>query len=242
MSTASQIAVLLRPFLERHPEFVLVGRRVIRRPVGHVMRGFFIDRTSSKGAVQPFLATWTMYCPPPQYLSLELRHLQRGAGHLDDPGIQDVLLTEMEAAVETDILPAMELGQLLGYLQNTSPLLKTPSIVMAVIFAALGRFSDAERCLQDAFAALDKTITWQDWFLTAHFREGSRAWHREKSTLEWLLARKAGLQEFEAVLTLGDRAALAALLHVWEAKAYSVEKLDQLYQPSPFPFEASAGG
>ena len=53
----SDIKRYLKPLLQQRSDLVLVGRRLIIRPVRHLLRGAFLDRTSDKYRV-PHLALY----------------------------------------------------------------------------------------------------------------------------------------------------------------------------------------
>ncbi|MEZ5849035.1 MAG: hypothetical protein R3D68_00100 [Hyphomicrobiaceae bacterium] len=47
MTTAAQVKRMAKPLLARHPDLALVGRMIVIRPVRHVLRAIYIDRTRS---------------------------------------------------------------------------------------------------------------------------------------------------------------------------------------------------
>ena len=98
VSTEAQVAQLVAPFLDRHPEFVRVGRSLVRPPAHHLQTGFDLQRQASKGSVYPIWFAGITFGPPPHFGVGVGQAVQRAVGHLGDPDIRERLLMELEVA------------------------------------------------------------------------------------------------------------------------------------------------
>jgi hypothetical protein len=65
MTTLSQVRKAMAPVLARNPDLVLMGRFLIIKPVRHILKGIFLDRSSNKNqfvtstSVRLFVGPWT---------------------------------------------------------------------------------------------------------------------------------------------------------------------------------------
>ncbi len=65
MTTISQVRKALQPVLAHNPDLVLMGRFLIIKPVHHMLKGIFLDRSSNKNqfvtstSVRLFVGPWT---------------------------------------------------------------------------------------------------------------------------------------------------------------------------------------
>src|SRR5215475_9613867 len=57
MTTVSQVREVVQPLLQRNPDLELVGRLVVIKPVHHILRGIYIDRSLDR---QLFVPTWAV--------------------------------------------------------------------------------------------------------------------------------------------------------------------------------------
>ena len=55
MTTVAQVKKAVQPLLQRNPDLALVGRMVVIKPVRHILRGIFIDRSLDADL---FVPTW----------------------------------------------------------------------------------------------------------------------------------------------------------------------------------------
>src|SRR5262245_46958702 len=54
MTTIRQVKQLVAPLIERNPDLTLVGRLMFVKPLRHVIRGIFIDRSGSAKLFVPY--------------------------------------------------------------------------------------------------------------------------------------------------------------------------------------------
>src|SRR5262245_11747654 len=57
MTTVAQVRKVLQPLLQRNPDLELVGRLIVIKPVHHILRGIYIDRSLDP---QLFVPTWAV--------------------------------------------------------------------------------------------------------------------------------------------------------------------------------------
>ena len=240
MSTAAQVAQLVEPFLERHPEFTLVGRSVVMRPVGHLMRSFFIDRTSAKGHVQPNWSVATTFAPPPKHLTGSGARLVRGVGYVDDPQTQARLLEEMEL-ITSDILSTAEIDSIPALGWKAEPIFGPVPMALAMPLIAKGEFAEAAPYFTNMLTRIDAAVEQRAAALRKHRSADSRPARLDSYVLGRLQESQGGFRTICSLLAAGDAPAIAAQLHKWEAAAVRMHKVEHLWVPSPFPFELGAG-
>ncbi len=238
MSTAAQVAQIVQPFLERHADFVLVGRSVVMKPVGHLLRRFFLDRTSAKGYVQPSWFVVTMFGPPPKYLAGAGARLVRGVGYVDDPQTQVRLLEEMEL-IASEILRNADMDGLPALSWKAEPFFGPGPMTFGMPLLAKGAFAEAEPYFAQTLARVDAAVEQRAAAVRKHRSPDSRQARLDAYTLGRHLEAQQGLRTICDLLAAGDTPAIAALLQAWEAAAVKVHKVEHLWQPSPFAFEVA---
>lgn len=238
MSTAAQVAEIVQPFLERHPDFVLVGRSVVMKPVDHLMRRFFLDRSSAKGHIQPNWIVATIFGPPPKYLTGAGARLQRGFGFVNDPQTQLRLLDEMEL-IASEILRGADMDSLPALAWKAEPIFGPGPITYAMPLLAKGAFAEAAPYLAEVLARVDAAVERQEATVKKHRSPDSRRARIDAHVLGRQREAQEGLRTLCGLLSAGDTPAIAALLHAWEASGVRVHKVEHLWRPTPFPFEVA---
>jgi hypothetical protein len=239
VSTAAQVAEIVQPFLERHTDFVLVGRSVVMKPVGHLMRRFFLDRSSAKGHIQPNWIVATIFGPPPRYLAGAGARLQRGFGFVNDPLTQVRLLDEM-ALITSEILRGADMDSLPALAWRAEPIFGPGPMTFAMPLLARGAFSEATPYITRMLARVDAAVERQEETVKNHRSPDSRRARIDSHVLDRQREAQDGLRSLCDLLSAENTPAIAALLHAWEASAVRVHKVEHLWQPSPFPFEAGS--
>ena len=237
MSTTAQVAWIVGPFLARHLDFALVGRSVVLRPVGHLMRSFFIDRTSIKAYIQPSWSVAAMFGPPPQYRAGAGARLVRGVGHIDLQ-TQARLLEEMEL-IASDILMEAAVDDLPALAWKAEPIFGPGPMTLAMPLLAKGDFANASRYFAETLASIDTSVEQRATALRKHRSPDSRPARIDAYVLGRLQQAQQGHRTICDLLSAGDAAAIAAQLHAWEAAAVRLHKVEHLWEPSPFPFETA---
>ena len=240
MSTEAQVARLFVPFLERHPEFIRVGRTILRRPVGNLVLGFELQRRAYKGSVYPLWGAGIAFGPPPDFGGGIGQAVQRAIGYLGDPGIEERLLSELDLANTAflDRVTSLEVllePEAIGY--TGLPMMRH---VRALVLAALGRLEEADELLEADIChrqALDERAVARK----SNSRPDSMASRREMEGRQMNAAFLGELRLVHAPIAQRDKAGLATVLHDWERRGRGARKIEHLWEPSPFPFELGAG-
>lgn len=238
MTTAAQVKRLVKPLLARHPDLALVGRMIVVRPVHHVLRAIYIDRTRSGDEFNP---RWTVmhlfecndrigfdlggdiYKPrattwPRQFP--ELREFAK-LWWIEDPESPEVLVDAIEGAALPRLGP---LAKLEGYYAHLSSYrrghmdyaYRLRPYKRVIVEAARGRLDEVRAICRD------ELLQWPDnWF--GDTPEAIAIMRRAKSICPLAAA--------------DDRAGIAQLLHEWEAVTVKNLKIEHLWEPTPFPLE-----
>lgn len=220
MTTAAQVKKLLRPLLERNPDLVLVGRLVVVRPVRHILRSVFIDSSSNKDLFAPYWAFNMMF--------------ERGAGHgptwgaeiytrgrgnwlLSNPGIGDTACERIEEIALPILRSVNSIGDFASYAtKEHCPHTWLNAFPFRRIYAeiALGDLNAANESCERV------------------------AEERKKSDYIAEILDPI-INDIWPAVRRHDKAALAKMLHRWEAEAAKRMKLEHIWEPTPFPLESS---
>jgi hypothetical protein len=99
MTTVAQVREVVQPLLQRNPDLALVGRLVVIKPVHHILRGIYIDRSLDS---QLFIPTWavTFLFEPSESFSYNwggrLYNRAHGAWVVTNPATSAVMCEEIE--------------------------------------------------------------------------------------------------------------------------------------------------
>ena len=238
MNAAAKVARAVEPFLSRHPDFALVGRSVVLKPVGHLMRRFFIDRTAYKDYIQPNWSVATTFGPPPKYLAAVGARLVGGVGNVCDPENRSRLLKEMEL-IASDILRTADIDGLSDLAWRADPLSGPVAMTFGMPLLAKGEFSQASPYFAEMLASMDIAVERQTSAVRKHRSPDSRPARIDAHVLGRLQQAQQGHRTICDLLSAGDPRAVAAQLHSWEAAAVRLHKVEHLWEPSPFPFETA---
>jgi hypothetical protein len=221
MTTAAEVRTLVAPIVARHDDLVLIKRRLIIKPVRHLLRFVNIDRTGDKDGVNPF---WNI-----DNLARPDGGLGLGIGSSWFPNVgyyfsksQPDLAERLRAGIEDFALPTLRPVLTIadfnryandGTVANAARLRELP-LIKIYVDIALGDL--------DSAADICRRYVGHE----AHWRKAGYA--DDMDTLEVL----------RPLLRARDKKALAGLLHQWELAAVKLLKLESLWEPSPFPIEA----
>ncbi len=225
MTTVREVKKLAAPLLERNPDLSLVGHLIALKPVHHILRGIYIDRTGQAKQCQPTSMMMSLFFKRDDVVFGPGERLRRdkpgipGLWWLDDPEIASDLVT----VVERDVLPKLRSTQTLqDYLDVVLP--KNPRELkfawgLQFSFALASGDLDAAR----GFLASDRKM----------FYAGQLNGFREGLGDRFL---KDGAQA-----SAEDRQALADYLHDCEAYTVGKLKISHLWEKTPFPIEQQCG-
>ena len=237
MSTARQVADLVRPFLERNPDFELVGRSLVLKPVRHVLRRFFIDRTSIKNYIQPSWSASAMFGPPSTYGGGIGARLIQGGGYVDRPETQSRLLDELEQVTSSVLRKSDRLDEWPMLARRVEPLFGPGSMTFGIMHMARGEFAEAIPYVRRMLMNIDASVETCSNVVARHLSPESRLARFYGRNLVRALELQTGYRALYDLLASGDRPAIAERLHRWEAAAANDRKIEHLWEPSPFPFE-----
>jgi hypothetical protein len=225
VTTSRQIKELAAPLLARHDDLALAGRMIVLKPVHHLLRFVFINRTGDSDVYSPkWSATDLFHKLDDVPLGLGDSMLRdRREKHIpwwlwSDPTAPK----EFVEIVERVALPKLRAIQTLqDYLKFALP---TSPVTLKYFWGMQISFSIA---MGDLDAARDV------------FKSNPDA------------AKYRGLDKYKPGLTIrllergrdlgaDDRAELARLLHEWEGHTVGKLKLDKLWERTPFPIELQA--
>lgn len=214
-SAKKEVQAFVAPLLSRHPDMELIGRAIVLKPVHHLLRIIYIDRTSSAHVCQPHWGVsglWTRHESWP--LGQGDRLFGAGIWHLLRPELPSLLVD----IVEKDALAKLEAAKTI----RDYVALSMPSEPYKIRFVAayvrhllvLGELDEARAILKT-----DERAKW---------------WLGQLNQL----GIKDRLMDLGNDLGHDDRLVLARHFH--ECEAYSVGKLKigHLWERTPFPLEA----
>lgn len=220
MTTVAQVRQVVQPLLQRNSDLALVGRIVVIKPVHHILRGIYIDRS-----LDPllFVPTWAVIFlfEPSQSLSYnwgQRVYRRPGPWEISDPDLPN----RMAEAIEEQALPLLRPVQ---------------SINDFVTFTSKHRFRDTHldfypdrKIFVDvARGDLEAARTICAYFAT----DRAKRWYLPQMQEEY----DRITQRLCPLVAANDRPGLARLLHEFEAGSAKDMKLNKLWEPTPFPIE-----
>ncbi|MBZ9654363.1 hypothetical protein [Phyllobacterium lublinensis] len=215
MTTIAQVKQALKPLLDRYSDLALVGRFLVVKPVHHITRGVFVDRSIDKVAFVPDVVTDMLALEPVRRYGFwgwnpERLYDQRvGTWDVTKPETVRAMREHIEVNVLQRLRSIVSLNDYRNYEQGKSKVfsgafeqLLFPNMMLA---AAHGDFE----------AAL------QLWPV--------EVWFHERITKFF--------PEFHTALEAGDRAFIATTLRRLEAAAIKAYAMEHIWEPTPFPLE-----
>lgn len=218
MTTAAQVKKLLRPLLDQHADTALVGRRLVVRPVTHILRSVFIDSSSNKDRFTP---TWEVNMMfergsdgGPTW-GKEMYPVFEGNWLLTRPGISDTTCERIEEIALPVLRSVNSISDFVAFTtKERFPSTRLNAFPFRKVYAdiALGDFDAANESCERVVEKRRKSDYIAE-ILDPIIHD------------VWPLVRKR------------DKAALAKMLHRWEAEAAKRMKLEDIWEPTPFPLE-----
>lgn len=236
MSTIADMGRLLQPYVDRHDDLVLVGRAVVIKPVHHLLRGFFVDRTSSKNWVKPFWFAQLMFTPwAIMGFDWTGRRYPEHAD-LDNEATQAAIFQDMDTAF-AELRGILDQCSAYGVQLEVNRKLQDFSFYRGIIRAAEGDFQQAVEDLSEYVAGEEAHVERELEFIERHTRQHSRRWHREMYNYNRSVAYLKATKELVALLETHDARGIANLLREWERGTAKAWRIEHLWEPTPFPFE-----
>ena len=220
MTTVADVRKAVEPLLAAHDDLVLVGRLVAIKPINHILKGVFLDRSSWRDdfvvrwaaifLFEPrssFMLSWGsyIYCPLP------------GLWTLQTPDLSTHLKTSIENEALPVLRPVRTIAAFSDYatVQRIGGPLQNFPFSHIVVEAALGRFDNCDRILQ--------------------YLDSRRLKPANPDEDELRITR-----DLAPLIRARDRVGIAALLHEWEACSVTAMKLEKHWERTPFPIECGA--
>lgn len=213
----------VKPLLAKHPDIVQKGICLYLRPVHHVARVILIDRTGGSSRVIRWGVSSLLSFRGGMQFQYGGPLYRGGLWYLDDPTAAALFLVEAESKAlpslrALDTLERFHTFATYGFEEWSWPTeirssLRFYGTIHASVLAALGRFAEAREVCRD--------LPQDRWFKDPDFRpEFDRV-----------------LNDLYPLLIAEDRPALARLLRSWEEFTIRANKLEDIWEPTPFPFE-----
>lgn len=221
MITVSQVREVVQPLLQRNPDLELVGRLVVIKPVQHILRGIYIDRSLDR---QLFVPTWAVMFlfEPSESFSYNwggrLYDRAHGAWDVTNSATSAVMCEEIEKEALPLLRPIQTIHDFIGF--TSKERFKE---------TYLDLYEERKIFVDVARGDLNAARTICTYFAT------DRAKKRYMGGME---------EEYDRItktlcplIAAGDRLGLARLLRDWEASSAEHLKLQKLWEPTPFPIE-----
>ncbi|MBB3238141.1 hypothetical protein [Phyllobacterium endophyticum] len=213
MTTTAQVNEALMPLVARHSDLVLIGRFLIVKPVHHILRGVFVDRSSDKRSFEPHIVTYPLV-PAQKDIMLGWNPVwlfDQSVGMWDVTKPDTV--TAMRNHIEGIALPRLR---------------------------AMKTFDDYiahERSKSTTFDGHFDDRVFTNIFVAAALGDFSKALQlRPQDTrIEPYFTKVA--PDFFPALEASDREFIAKTLHQWEEATVKAHKMEHIWEPTPFPLE-----
>jgi hypothetical protein len=226
MTTVAQVRQLLRPLLDRHADLALVGRWLFVKPVHHFARAVLVGRVLNPAQFDPVWAVVHLFeyrrTFPLKWSEFLGNSTSRTPGIWDmaDRDIGSKLVDEIERSALPRLRAMKTLGDYLDYISNhffRHHLLEWPDAKI-IVEAALGNIDAAQAICRE--------------HLDGCFRDNPA--HDDDSRRSNRMVRELCDRVVER-----DAEGIAKLLHSWEAATAKNLKIEQIWEPTPFPIEAA---
>jgi hypothetical protein len=227
MTTARQARTIFRPLADRHGDFAYTGGRELwLAPIHHTVSRVFVDRSYERGVFRIGWSIVPTFVPVPSLSDIIgscWRHLyppHEGGSpywHWSDP----VTVEAAWSVIEAEALPLLRsidtLERWATYYRETFAIALTGVPGQRLVLdIALGDLSAARGSLETLLPQFQDD------------GEGHTPFYQYMRGLIMPVAEP---------LRAGDRAALARILHGWEADNIRGTKIEPFWEPTPFPLE-----
>jgi hypothetical protein len=224
MTTVAQVRQVLQPLLKRNPDLALIGRLIVVRPVRHILRGVYIDRSIASELFIPTATAIFMFKPRDditlQWGERVHRRQRGGSGVWDvaDPHTSEIMCKEIEAQALEALRPIQTIDDFVAFVSPE----RFPDTHLD-LYEDLKVYIDAAR---GDFAAARSICNFMatDWGKLKYLPDMKEEYDRIT-------------QELCPLIASNDRGGLARLLHRYEAQSVKNLKLEKVWEATPFPIE-----
>jgi hypothetical protein len=220
MTTVAQVKQVVQPLLQRNPDLALVGRMIVVRPVHHLLRGIYVDRSIDPDDFVPTRTLSTLFQPEKRIgFSWGGRvHAPDGKWDINDAS----LMTMMCEQIEKEALPPLRSITTIDEFVNYTSKERFPHEYLD-LYDLTKIFVDVARGdLAAAGSICNYLVT-----------DGAKKRYLTPRPERYVRATT----ELCPLIAANDRVGLARLLHSYEAESAKNLKLDKLWEPTPFPIE-----
>jgi hypothetical protein len=213
MTTTAQVKEALTPLLAYHSDLALMGRFLIVKPIHHILRGVFVDRSSDKRSFEPHIVTYPLV-PAQKVIMLGWNPVWL---YDQSVGMWDVTKPNTVAAMRVHIE------------QLALPRLRAINTV--------DDFIAHERAKSTTFSGPFDDRVFTNIFVAAALGDFRKALQLrpDDTRIEPYFAKFA--PDFFPALEEGDREFIARTLHEWEAATVKAYKMEHIWESTPFPLE-----
>jgi hypothetical protein len=223
VTTVAQVKQVVQPLLQRNHDVALVGRMVVLKPMHHILRGVYVDRSLHPGLFVPTWATILLFEPSDHLTYNWGERVYDPTGNAWDIASHDDLPAKMCEAIEEQALPLlrpiMDIDDFVGFAtKERFPYTHFRLYEHRKIFVDIARGDlDSAQSICE-YMATDRA---KRKYLPVKMDE---EYNRITKELCPLVAKR-------------DRAGLARLLHKYEEGSVRAMKLEKYWEPTPFPIE-----
>ena len=243
MTTFSEVKQWTRPLLAADPRLVLSGRNLVLNPVGHFIRGVYIDRTGNRLRSKLIFYIHPLFAPSNSGVSFRWNRNQMPYQTDDERFEADFLDLCKTGLAELD-----QLNTIADFLKQAEtvtsrsfgnvPISRFP-LRHAEVLAALGCCEEALSILAPAMRGEEATANRILASAEAQLDSKPRSLVAKDSIAHATMRLQlvARLKPLLHLLEADDHAGVAALLRNHEHQGAKLWKVEHLWVPSPFPFE-----
>lgn len=248
MTTIAEVKRWTRPILAEHTDLVLKARKLYLRPVRHIHRCIHFIGSYDRTLPKPTAYFNILFAPPSGRLS-DNWDRELIVGWSTDAGFQEKLAAAIRQTLDHPFRRLAEVEDLYRLMQEdrlhwqhqSELLLEHDAFLHASVLAALGRLPEASAVAQ-AYIEKDEGR----WLAIRARGEALLDKPRQRYAGESdirlaniFLEPMDDMRQLVARATANDHAAVAALLHQWEAQNARRLGVEDLWEPTPFPLERS---
>jgi hypothetical protein len=221
MTTQADVRRLLKPIQLKYPQYALHKRCIIATPLQHVARYFVLDGSLGKESFKPRFAVLPLCVPYPRlHLSYGWTFWNTAYGPWDiaKRDTPNVLMHEFENGALPVLETVRSLEDFVKFVASDHSrayiYLRTEDLI--IIESALGNLDAARKIWTDDLSR---------WKESTHCRD-------DEDRINLRRRQALGTR-----LMADDRAGIATLLHEFEAFTVTSNKLEKIWQRTPFPLE-----
>ena len=221
MTTIAQVKHVTRPLLAGNPDLALVGRLVVVKPVRHILCGVYLDRYSDVAAFAPMFGAVFLFEPGARFSfnwSREIYFPGRGPWSVDDPSTPEFLRDDVESL-------ALPLLRAIGTIDDFAAY----ACKRNFRHTYLNQYAERRIYIETALGHREAAMTLCAYFTSELAKR--RYEHDMQGELELIKLRLCPM------ILRDDIAGLAAFLHELEETAVRRNKLEKIWERTPFPLE-----